>query len=66
MRRDGGNDGIPSDNAPDTPIFRHNATAVYTRDVRNSLAAFRKELALFSNINGGASLSTLQRYPFDE
>jgi len=57
---------VPSDNIPSKPIFRHNATAVYSIDVRNAFAAFRTPLALFSNIKGQASLSTLQKYPFDE
>jgi hypothetical protein len=57
---------IQSDNVPNTPIFRHNVTAVYSSTVRNSLAAFRTSLALFSTENGRSSLSTLQRYPFDE
>jgi hypothetical protein len=57
---------IASDNIPDKPIFRHNATAVYSIDIRNALAAFRTKLALFANIKDQASLSTLQKYPFDE
>ena len=57
---------IPSDNIPDKPIFRHNATAVYALEVRSALAAFRTPLALFSNVRGQASLSTLQNYPFDK
>ena len=57
---------IPSDNVPDTPIFRHNATAVASVDVRNSLAAFRTSLGLFSTVKGRSDLSTLQKYPFDE
>jgi hypothetical protein len=57
---------IPSDNIPDKPIFRHNATAVYALDVRSALAAFRTPLALFANVRGQASLSTLQNYPFDK
>ena len=61
----------PSDNPPDMdpPIFRHNATAAYYRAIRNSLASFRTDLALFSvdsGNHGRSSLSTLQRYPFDE
>jgi hypothetical protein len=66
LRRDGGKDGVPSDNMPVTPFFNHNATAVYSLEVRNALSAFRTELALFANVRGQASLSTLQRYPFDE
>lgn len=56
---------IPSDNAPGTPIFQHNATAVYASDVRNALSVFRTTLALFST-QGTAGLSTLQNYPFDK
>ena len=57
---------IHSDNVPDAPIFRHNATAVYSIAAHNSLAAFRTDLALFSMENGRSSLSTLQDYPFNK
>jgi len=56
----------PSYNIPDTPIFRHNATAVASQSARNALAVFRTQLALFSVERGRSTLSTLQMYPFDQ
>lgn len=57
---------IQSDNVPNIPIFRHNATAVYSPAARNALSAFRTPLVLFSEESGQSSLSTLQKYPFDK
>lgn len=57
---------VPSDNQPDTPIFRHNATALYAPNVYDAWPTFRTPLVLFPMQNGRAVLSTAQWYPFDE
>ncbi|PPQ94989.1 hypothetical protein CVT25_003741 [Psilocybe cyanescens] len=59
----GNTDSISSSDRPSTPLFRLNATAMATGDIKANSATFRTDIRLFES--GKSRRSALINYPFD-